>query len=194
MLWPLRFWITAMEVCMKTSRATMNRIWRNLATTSLRWLCHLLEKQHFLMTCHHLRLNHFSHNHSYIWESPAALQGWRLNSSEARRQGPGNTVLRGVRSWHGNVNLSFDWIHFEYFKSVLLLCQSFRLWYFVGIKPLIPRDWIVWKKIRTLTLKSWPASFLLIPMRHPSSSQNVLHCKTRIWLDWRKRSCHSFSA
>lgn len=50
------------------------------------------------------------------------------------------------------------------------------------------------KKIRTLTLKSWPASCLLIPMRHPSSSQNVLHCKTRIWLDWRKRSCHSFSA
>lgn len=59
MLWPLRFWITAMEVCMKTSRATMNRIWRNLATTSLRWLCQLLEKQHLLMMCHHLRLNHF---------------------------------------------------------------------------------------------------------------------------------------
>lgn len=64
----------------------------------------------------------FSHNHSYIWESPAALQGWHLNSSEARRQGPGNTVLRGVRSWHGNVNLPFDWIHFENFS--FLVCQS----------------------------------------------------------------------
>lgn len=70
MLWPLRFWITAMEVCMKTSRATMNRIWRNLATASLRWLCHLLEKQHFLMMCHHLKVKPFFLTTIHISENP----------------------------------------------------------------------------------------------------------------------------